>query len=131
MGSPPKQIIKIEWSSNFAYAIGLITSDGWLCRGSYRIGFGSKEIEMMNNFSAALGLKNIIGKHARGGEVEKKYFYINFKSKDLYNYLLTIGLTPAKSHLIQSIAVPDLFFVDFLRGIFDGDGTFYYSRDKR
>jgi len=131
MGTPPKQIIKIEWSSDFAYAIGLIASDGWLARDVPRIGFGSREMEMMENFQKALGLKNIIGRHARGGAVEKKYFYTAFKSKAFYNFLLDIGLMPAKSKIIQRVDVPDKFFADFLRGLFDGDGSFYISRNHR
>jgi hypothetical protein len=123
--------ISIEWSSNFAYAIGLITSDGSLSKNTAQINFGSKEIEMMTNFKEALGLSNKIGNHARGGEVEKKYFCLNFKSRNLYDYLLTIGLTPAKSKTIQSVDVPDSAFADFLRGLFDGDGTFYTFWDNR
>jgi hypothetical protein len=121
----------MEWSSNFAYAIGLIASDGWLSKESGRIGFGSKEIEMMNNFKAALSLENKIGRHARGGEKEKKYFYINFRNKVFYDFLITIGITPAKSRTIKSVIVADEFFSDFLRGLFDGDGTFYSFWDTR
>lgn len=131
MGAPPKQIIAIEWSANFAYAIGLITSDGSLSRGSFRVNFGSKEMEMMKNFQMALGLSNAISKHARGGEIEKRFFYTSFKSKAFYTYLLNVGLMPAKSKIMQSVAIPDEFFPDFLRGLFDGDGTFYTSWDKR
>jgi hypothetical protein len=131
MGTPAKQIIKIEWSSNFAYAIGLITSDGWLTKEVPRIGFGSREAEMIENFQKALGLHNVIGLHARGGETEKRYFYTAFKSRVFYDFLLEIGLMPAKSKIIQSVDIPDKFFPDFLRGLFDGDGTFYTSWDAR
>jgi hypothetical protein len=123
--------ISTEWSSSLAYAIGLITSDGCLSKEAPRINFGSKDMEMMINFKKALGLRNKIGRHARGGETEKKYFYLNFKSKNLYHFLLAIGLTPAKSQTIKSVNVPDELFGDFLRGLFDGDGTFYTFWDKR
>jgi hypothetical protein len=123
--------IPTEWSSNLAYAIGLITSDGCLSKNIPRISFGSKDIEMMSNFKRALGLKNKVSKHARGGETEKRFFYLSIKSRSFYNYLLTIGLTPAKSKTIQAVAIPDKFFADFLRGLFDGDGSFYSFRDTR
>lgn len=131
MGTPAKHNIKIEWSSDFAYAIGLITSDGWLCKGIPQIGFTSKDLEMMENFRKALGLKNVIGKHARGGETEKRYYAISFKSRKYYDFLLTIGLSPAKSKIIKAVDVPEEFFPDFLRGLFDGDGTFYSFMDVR
>ncbi|HVM76567.1 MAG TPA: hypothetical protein VMU07_00165 [Candidatus Paceibacterota bacterium] len=131
MGTPAKHSIKINWSSNLAYAIGLIASDGSLAKGTYRINFGSKDLEMMENFRTALGLENKIGKHARGGEVEKRFYYLSFKSKLFYDFLLSIGLMPAKSKIIQDLIVPDGFFADFLRGLFDGDGSFYSFRDIR
>lgn len=119
------------WTSNFAYGVGLITSDGWLSKDIGRIGFGSKEPEMMENFKKSFALKNKIGKHARGGEREKRYFQINFRNVMLYNYLLSVGITPKKSKTIESVKIPDIFMPDFLRGLFDGDGTFYSSRDTR
>jgi hypothetical protein len=38
-------------------------------------------------------------------------------------WLVGIGITPRKTHTIASIAVPDDYFGDFLRGHLDGDGS--------
>lgn len=119
------------WSSNLAYAVGLITSDGCLNKDGCHIFFTSKDFELVNNFKKALGLKNKIGKHHRGGETEKKYFYLQFGDKNFYSFLNQIGLTSAKSKTIKSVEIPDKYFADFLRGLFEGDGTFYSYRDKR
>lgn len=126
-----KNPISTEWSSNLAYAVGLITSDGCLVKNSTRVYFGSKDLEMMENFRKALLLKNKIGKHARGGETEKKFFCLSFRSRSFYEFLLAIGLMPAKSKIIRAVTVPDKFFADFLRGLFDGDGSFYSFKDVR
>ncbi|MBI2607317.1 MAG: LAGLIDADG family homing endonuclease [Candidatus Doudnabacteria bacterium] len=126
-----KQKVKIEWSSDFAYAIGLITSDGWLHKDQRHIGFSSKEIELINKFKRALLISNKTIAHVRGGETDKKYLFVQFGDKIFYQFLNSIGLTVAKSKTIKQIDIPDRYFPDFLRGLFDGDGTFYTFWDKR
>ena len=131
MISRPKGAVKIEWSHNFAYAIGLITSDGSVHKDGRHIHFSSKEPELIKNFKTALNIKSKTTLHARGGEKEKRYLYISFSNKAFHKYLRTIGIMPNKSGSIRSVAVPQQYFPDFLRGIFDGDGTFYSYRDVR
>ncbi len=131
MGGILKHKVRIGWSPNFAYAIGLIASDGCLHKDGRHVLFASKDREMMENFKSALDLDSVIMPHARGGEIEKKYFQLSFSDKIFHEYLQTIGLTPKKSKTIQSVTVPDKYFADFLRGLFDGDGSFYTFWDTR
>jgi len=131
MSGHPKGAVKIEWSSDFAYAIGLIASDGSLHKDGRHIHFSSKELELIEKFKAALNLRSKTTPHARGGESEKRYLYVSFSNKIFHEYLRTIGITPNKSKTIRSVAVPQRYFSDFLRGLFDGDGTFYSYRDIR
>ncbi|MEZ4156920.1 MAG: hypothetical protein R3B52_03085, partial [Candidatus Paceibacterota bacterium] len=63
------------------------------------------------------------GKKARGGEVEKKYFVVQFGDVVFYRFLMSIGLTPNKSKTLAKVDIPDKFFIDFLRGCIDGDGS--------
>ena len=124
--------VKTDWSPNLAYAIGLIASDGNLSSDGRHMSLTSGEEEMMHNFKNALNLKNIIGKYVGGKEkTHKKYFYIHFGDKVFYQFLNTLGLTPAKSRIIKHVKIPTAYFRDFLRGLFDGDGTFYTFRDGR
>lgn len=123
--------VKIEWSSNFAYAIGLITSDGCLHKDRRHINFSSKDLEMINNFKQSLGINNKPTKYARGGEKIKKYYNLTFGDIYFYKFLESIGVSPAKSRIIQEVKVPTEYFADFLRGLFDGDGSFYTYWDKR
>ena len=95
------------------------------------MGFVSKDTELIGKFKEALKLTNAITKGARGGETEKKYFRIKFGDVIFYKFLNRIGLTSAKSKTIKSVMVPKKFFADFLRGLFDGDGTFYSFWDTR
>lgn len=86
---------------------------------------------MVNNFKKALEITKEPVRFARGGESEKKYLRVYFKSRQFYDLLFSIGITTAKSKTIKSVSVPDEYFADFLRGLFDGDGTFWTWWDKR
>lgn len=123
--------IKIEWSSNFAYAIGLIASDGWLHSNGRHIGLGSKEIELVENLKQAFSLTNRITQSEFHKKINKQFFVIIFGDKIFYKFLNKIGITKAKSKTIQSVNIPKKYFADFIRGLFDGDGTFYSYWDKR
>ncbi len=59
-----------------------------------------------------------------------EYWRIQFGDVLFYRFLMSIGITPAKSKTIASVAVPDEFFADFLRGYFDGDGCSYSFYDS-
>jgi hypothetical protein len=56
---------------------------------------------------------------------------VQFSDVNFYNFLFDIGLMPNKSKVLESIAIPNNYFFDFLRGDFDGDGTFYSYWDPR
>lgn len=127
----PQRKVKIKWSINFAYAIGLLTSDGCLKKDKRHIWFSSKDLEMIENLKQSLELKNSIGRYARGGERVKKYYYVGFGDVYFYKFLESIGLSSAKSKIISQVDVPQEYFADFLRGLFDGDGSFYTYWDKR
>src|SRR3989344_81038 len=127
----PQNKIALDWSENLAYAIGLLTSDGCLNKDKRHIWFSSKDLEMMENLKISLNLKNKISKYARGGEKEKRYYCVTFGDINFYKFLESIGLSSAKSKIIKSVEIPDKYFADFTRGLFDGDGSFYTYWDKR
>lgn len=119
-----------QWSSNLAYAVGLIASDGNLSKDGRHLDLTSKDIEQLENFKKCLGLKNNIGWKSSGLS-GKKYPRIQFGNVKFYRWLEKIGLHPSKSKTIGSLKITDKYFFDFLRGSFDGDGCFYSYWDKR
>lgn len=123
--------VEIKWSPRFAYAVGLLTTDGSLSIDGRHISFTSKDEEQINNFKLCLNLQNKIGRKARGGETEKRYYVIQFGDVNFYKFLLSIGLTPNKSKTLGELKIPKPYFFDFLRGHFDGDGYFYSYWDPR
>lgn len=126
-----KRKIKFAWCENLAYAIGLLTSNGCLNKDKRHIWFSSKDLEMVMNLKQSLELNNKIGKYARGGEKEKKYYYISFGDINFYKFLESIGLSPKKSKTVRLAEIPNQYFSHFIRGLFDGGGSFYTYWDKR
>lgn len=122
-GPKPRGQVKIEWSRDFAYSVGLITADGCLSSDGRHLNFTSKDKDLVELFKKCLNLTTKIGiKRSGNGSMA---FYTQFGDVLFYRYLVSIGLTPAKSKTISKIKVPDRYFVDFLRGYFDGDGSSY------
>ncbi len=125
--------VKTTWTHDFAYVIGIITSDGNLSPDGRHISITSKDFQIVSDVKRILGLKNVIGKKARGGSTKKEYHVFQFGDINFYEFLLSIGLMPAKSKKLSSLSIPRLFFPDFLRGCIDGDGTIghYIHKESR
>lgn len=130
MSGKPLGKIKIIWSPKFAYAIGLLTTDGNLSNDGRHFDFTSKDRQQLMNFMDCLGIKVKIG-YKTSTYTGKKITRIQFGDINFYNFLLDIGITPAKSKTISQLKIPKEHFFDFLRGHFDGDGCFYCFWDKR
>ncbi|TSC73814.1 MAG: Uncharacterized protein G01um101444_453 [Parcubacteria group bacterium Gr01-1014_44] len=127
----PLRRISTKWSTDLAYAIGLIATDGCLYRDGRHINLTSKDMDQIRTFKKCLGIKNKIGLKNSGFVKDKKYYYLQFSDVILYRFLIDVGLTPAKSKTLGSLKIPRKYFFDFLRGCFDGDGSVYAYWDKR
>ena len=112
-----------DWTANLAYAVGVIATDGNLSSSGRHINVTSKDLEMVLTIKNILGLANKIGKKARGYSTDKKYFVLQFGDVCLYDFLLSIGLTQAKSKTLSALHIPARYFADFFRGCVDGDGN--------
>lgn len=129
-GPKPKGKVKIEWSSDFAYGIGLIVSDGCLSKDGRHITFVSKDKEQIDNFLKVFKIEVTMGLTFSGYNGAPAY-RVQFSDIPFYTFLLSLGITPAKSRTIGEVAVPEKYVFDFIRGVFDGDGTVYSYWDKR
>lgn len=129
-GVKRKNKVKIVWSREFAYAIGLLVTDGNLSTLQKHISLSSNDREQIINFKNCLKLSNKISRNVSGTS-EKIGYRIQFGDVLFYDFLLKIGITPRKSKTIGKVKIPDKYFFDFLRGHFDGDGTFHSYFDKR
>lgn len=130
-GPKPKGKVLIKWSPRFAYAVGLLVSDGNLSPDGRHIVFTSKDIEMTKLFQTSLGITGHVGRKASKAGENKKYYVVQFSDVLFYRFLLTIGLMPNKSKIISNIDIPEKYFFNFLLGSFDGDGCIYSYFDPR
>lgn len=120
------------WSPELAYAIGLIATDGCLSNDGRHLFFVSKDLEQIKNLKKCLGLKVKIGIHRAGARMKNRIYHrVQWGDVFFYNFLLGIGLMPNKSQVLGALVIPDKYFFDFLRGSFDGDGSFYSYFDPR
>ena len=119
----------IFWTSDLAYVVGLITTDGNLSPDGRHIDFTSNDKDLIETFKKCLGLKNKIGTKRSGYTKKLNGLRIQFGDVTLYRWLLGIGLMPNKSKRMRAVAVPDEFFFDFLRGHLDGDGSIKRYQD--
>lgn len=104
------------------YTVGLIATDGNLSKDGRHICITSKDGNYLFSIKKALNIRVRIGKKARGKLEEKRYFILQFSDVNFYKFLLNIGLTPCKSLTMGKIKVDEKYFIDFLRGVIDGDG---------
>jgi DNA-binding Lrp family transcriptional regulator len=112
-----------EWTPEFAYAVGLITSDGTLPRqNSNDVVFVSTDRELHDVYQHCLGVSVPVKESPRGNG-QKTLYNTTITSPRLRALMEKIGLTPAKSKTLGALAVPDVFFRDFFRGCVDGDGS--------
>ncbi|MBU4346636.1 MAG: hypothetical protein KKH29_04845 [Candidatus Omnitrophica bacterium] len=120
----------MNWNSNIAYAVGLITTDGNLSKDGRHMTFVSKDVSLVKLFKKCLKLKNKISNKTSGYSKGKgKYYFIQFGDVIFYRELLSIGLSPNKSKNIKNLLIPRKYFADFLRGHLDGDGNILVYND--
>ena len=109
--------------------MGLLATDGCLAGKTTLVDLTSKDKEQLLNFNKCIGVDLKIGIKDSGSH--HKAWRVQIKNRIFYDFLLSIGLSPAKSKTISEIKIPDQYFFDFLRGCFDGDGCFYSYWDPR
>lgn len=123
--------ISLKWRADLAYLIGLVATDGSLSKDKRHIDFTSKDFEQIENFKKILGINTKYRLKNSGSVKEKKYYSIQFSHVKLYRFLEAVGIFPNKSKNLEDIKVPDKYFRDLLRGLFDGDGYSTSHFDKR
>lgn len=116
-------------SEEKAYWLGFLEADGCLHsgEGDYRIELGLKE----EDYHHLEKYRDFIGKNNRISHRDGTNSYrFNFRDKKVHADLIKLGCTPQKSLTLQfptNQQVSDKLLLPFLRGYFDGDGSFWYE----
>lgn len=120
----------INWSAQFAYAIGLLATDGCVYKDGKRVAFTSKDYDQVENLMKCLKISCKVGLNISGNKKSTSY-RVQFVDPAFVIFLNSIGIGSNKSKTISKIKIPDELFFDFIRGCFDGDGSIYSYWDKR
>lgn len=111
-------------NSNSAYILGLIASDGCVSKvdNCISIELKSDDIELLEEVNKILGNERPIKTYSREGrnDTSKLYFFSKKIKQDLAYFDIIPNKTYCSVNFVKNI--PDKYFIDFVRGFFDGDG---------
>lgn len=128
---PPAKPFDPTWTPALAWVVGIIATDGCLYGDGRHVAVVSKDRALLETVMRCLGWSVRVSAHRSGFGGPGPYYRIQLARAGFYRWLQEIGLTPNKSKIIGTLAIPDEVFRDFLRGCFDGDGSCYAYRDPR
>lgn len=115
------------WSKNMSYILGLICADGNVtqrCDGNrLSICLHKDDSYLIEDIYKAMSSSHRV-------YYSKNIAKLNIENKVLYNDLLKLGITPAKSKTIGKVNVPEEYISDFIRGVLDGDGSVDSKRKR-
>jgi predicted DNA-binding protein YlxM (UPF0122 family) len=120
-----------NWSPGMSWVLGLLFADGNIeksnpvFRLSQRAPDGLQKVLNLMRSSHTIAVKE---KKSYKGAISGKIYIFKVWNKKLYNDLLNLGLTPAKSTEMKFPQVPSKYMNHFIRGLYDGDGSFYINR---
>ena len=128
-----------KWSDGFAYFLGFVFSDGNLLKiyynrrfkkyvESYQISISQKDAYILEQFRDLISLNKPVVR--RKNNKDSYIHYLIFRDKDIFERLESFGLTPNKSLTIKFPDIPRQYLGGFVRGLFDGDGSYTVGQAK-
>ena len=120
-----------NWSSGMAWVLGLLFADGNLKKNKPEFRLSQRDQDGLRKVLNLMRSSHMISTQERKlykGVISGKIYSFEVWNKKLYNDLLKLGLTPAKSTDMKFPDVPPEYMNHFIRGLYDGDGSFYISQ---
>ena len=114
-----------EPNADMAYVLGLVISDGCIClssRGREYVAIKSIDLPLLEMVREMMQSQYAItdcGRSSSGNIVWR----IRIANKQVVDDLKRWGVTPRKTFTTSFPKLPGQFVGDFIRGVFDGDGT--------
>ena len=117
---------------NKAYILGLLLTDGSVDNnhgnGRIRLALQKQDVSILEKIKNILGINSKLYEDKRGNGM----YSLEFSNKKIFEDLQKYNIVPNKTYNTTNLPtnIPKEFMIDFLRGMFDGDGTLTYSEDK-
>jgi len=112
-----------------AYVLGFFTADGNMLRnkrGAHFIEFQITDKDLLYKIRELLESNHKITELKENGKWKMSY-RLQIGSKEIFNDLIGLGMTPNKSKTIKLPMILKEYLSDFVRGYFDGDGCVSYG----
>lgn len=128
-----RSVKKIPFNENFfsvidteakAYWLGFLMADGYVnyTKGYIELTLKATDEEILHSLSRSLNMASVSITTPREGIVRLVLY-----SKRMVDDLSTLGCTQAKTHTIEFPVLPPQLERHFIRGYFDGDGSYTVS----
>jgi hypothetical protein len=120
------------WES---YFLGFLMADGCVTKNKISLSILKEDEKILHNFldkiypknKPIIGIRKLSEKNEKWGDIAS----INICSQEIYNNVKKYGLLERKTKmLVYPNNLPDKLFSHFLRGYFDGDGSFYDKKNR-
>lgn len=113
-----------HWSPDMAYVLGLLITDGCVSKAG-AVSLCINDRELLEKVKKTMRSEHSItaSKHQDG------LHCFHFAREKLTKDLERLGVVPNKSLIVRFPKVPYEYLPDFIRGVFDGDGSVFF--DKR
>lgn len=131
-GKLPQQFFEINedffsaWSPEMAYVLGLVITDGCVSK-TGTVSLSMNDEELLEKVKKIMGSTHKItaSKHQKG------LYYFHFARERLVADLAKHGVLPRKSLTVKFPKVPERYMADFIRGVFDGDGSVMLNKKSK
>lgn len=123
------------WSHDMAYILGLIATDGSITDTCLTIGLKQEDEEILEKINHVLKSNRPLRHETRmlsGSDKVYDVSILNLNSLIIKETLEALGIISNKTFILGRFdMIPEEYELDFLRGVFDGDGTFGKCGGKR
>ena len=111
------------WNPQMAYVLGLIMTDGCLTK-SRVVSLSLNDKELLEKVANAMSSEHTIA----ASRHQKGLYTYSFGRINIVQDLIGLGVSPRKSLNLKFPDVPKEYLRDFVRGVFDGDGSVFYVK---
>jgi transcriptional regulator with XRE-family HTH domain len=116
------------WTPEMAYVLGVLATDGNVRR--YCVNLTSTDLELVEKVRRLIGSNLEITEIPIRGWSRKPQYKLSVSSLSFASALTAIGVTAHKSLTLVFPKMPEECVRHFLRGCWDGDGSFYFEKGR-